>query len=344
MINDFSSLLLNRRDQLPKTRICLVSRYYPSVIISPDIYHHVLQLESEAGHGQDLAQFIRDRLFVDESVFQEAYNGLLKKANRSFLWCDLVIMELNQKFSDGLLGVREAKLILQQVPPDLSGLFQRLLGMGPDSTLPNTNANHELRVCMQWVLFAQMKLQPYALCRAIFITQRVDKTTGTSWARMPPKKGCHRLVIRLLRGLIEVNRHGSVQVIYESVRDCFPGGGGLTQMLQARDTRTAEATTHDLLKKVCWEELLAHKYAGQGMASLWARDDEIVYNDDIFFIRLYAEENVLWHAEMAQGLGIDKAHFLKAIDTKTHLTERLGWGESGGYFYPRLRRICLSMA
>ncbi|KAL2207218.1 hypothetical protein CC79DRAFT_1356928 [Sarocladium strictum] len=128
LIRDFSSLLLDRRDQFPKIRICLASRYYPGIVIPLYIKHYVLELEAESGHLEDIAQFIREKLIVGDQVFEEVKCGLTNKANRSFLWCDLVITELNQTFSDGLLGVEEAKLILQQVPHDLSGLFRRLLG------------------------------------------------------------------------------------------------------------------------------------------------------------------------------------------------------------------------
>ncbi|KAK0735049.1 hypothetical protein B0T26DRAFT_798734 [Lasiosphaeria miniovina] len=146
-------------------RILFSSRHHPAITIPTGIS---VILEGQEGHNQDIVTYIDSRLRIGRtSLDRQIRTRLLDKAAGVFMWVVLVVDMLNKEQDRGRTGRRLQKM-LEDIPGDLHKLFSDIL------TRDGGNAD-ELRLCIQWVLFAQGPLGPEELYFAIIAGTEPDE-------------------------------------------------------------------------------------------------------------------------------------------------------------------------
>lgn len=168
--------------------IGLSSRYYPNIDMKKRLE---LKLDEEAGHHEDIALYISDKLIVKNAKIEEE---LMRKANHVFMWVVLVVELLNQAFKDGNVRAMENKL--RELPGDLDRVFSDILSKDvPDKK--------ETILMLQWVLFAGRLLKPEELYFAVLAKATTDGPGA--WNRsLETDETIQRYITRTSKGLIEV--------------------------------------------------------------------------------------------------------------------------------------------
>ncbi|KAJ3499552.1 hypothetical protein NLG97_g255 [Lecanicillium saksenae] len=220
--------------------ICFSSRYYPQIDIQ---YGHKIDLEDQEGHEKDIAMFIRNKLKVGTGKSAtEVKAGVQAKAKGIFMWVVLVVDILKDEYRNG--RIFDVKKRLAELPVELSELFKEILSRH------QTNLG-DLRLCIQWILFAKrpLKLEEYYFAVVSGLNpdalQELDSEEITA-----VEMG--RFVVSSSKGLAEVTKgkKRTVQFIHESVRE-FWLKDGLKELWPTLSATEFESTSHSELKNCC---------------------------------------------------------------------------------------------
>ena len=205
--------------------ICFASRHYPTIDCGNGTR---LVLEDEAGHGEDLAKYIRRHLKIGQRASaHDICTRLQEKANSVFMWVVLVVDVLNVEYARG--SISNVKRRLEEIPSGLSDLFKDLLRR-------DRVRMDELLLCLQWILFAKRPLRREEFYFAMEAGLHPDVDRGTEWVPEPwdpdetTVEDMRRFVLSSSKGLAELTRSKkapTVQFIHESVRDFLLKDGGL---------------------------------------------------------------------------------------------------------------------
>ncbi|RDW69559.1 hypothetical protein BP6252_08579 [Coleophoma cylindrospora] len=198
--------------------ICLSSRHYPAIDIRNS---KQLTLESQAGHGEDMAKYVRNRLRVGTGKNVEDVRAqILEKANGIFMWVVLVVGILNKEFRDGrIFAVKER---LKKTPSELSDLFKDILRRD------NTNMTDLL-----------LYPDPENL--------KLDSEKITI-------DDMDRFVLNSSKGLAELTKSkiSTVQFIHESVQDFLVKDDGLGELWpELKKEGDFRSISHNRLKQCC---------------------------------------------------------------------------------------------
>ncbi|KAF2151440.1 ankyrin [Myriangium duriaei CBS 260.36] len=282
-------------------RICLSSRPYPNITIQRGLE---LMLEGQEGHMQDIVTYIEAELNIGErEITPQIRAELEQKANGVFMWVVLVIGILNTESDHG--NIHELRKKLQQIPGDLHELFQNLLTR-------DSHGKDRLVLCIQWVLFARKPLSPAQL----YLALRSGVSPHGNLLRTfegVTTEDIHRFIINSSKGFVEVTATGAqVQFIHESVKDFLLNENGLGQVWPELEN-DFRGRSHERLKHCCLS------YIDVDIATI-SNTSEIILEDSDVPVRSqlaqrlplyeYAINNVLHHADMAEGHGIPQAQFL----------------------------------
>ncbi|KAL5114259.1 hypothetical protein ACEQ8H_007868 [Pleosporales sp. CAS-2024a] len=289
-------------------QVCLSSRHYPHITISNGIE---LVLEGQEGHAQDIANYIATELKIGNGkTAQEVRAELQEKASGIFMWVILVVAILNKEFDSGQIPTLRKKL--QEIPSDLYELFR-------DIITRDSNDKDKLVLCIQWVLFSKQPLSPEELYHAIYsgVNSSIISELDTEDITTDDIK---RFILHASKGLAEatVSTKSRVQFIHQSVQDFLLKKNGLGE-IWPEYASNFDAQSHERLKKCCLNYIsidattplmipeVLPKASSQPAAEL--RKAAL----QRFPLLEYAVLNVLYHADIAQGMGVSQGEFLSSF-------------------------------
>ncbi|KAI5364440.1 hypothetical protein J4E82_011451, partial [Alternaria postmessia] len=289
-------------------RVCLSSRHYPEVTIRRGIS---LVLEGQEGHTQDINNYLESALRIGTSASaQKIRKDLQEKSSGVFMWIVLVVDILNEEYDGGRMHALERRL--KQIPADLHALFQDILTR-------DSNDKEELILCLQWVLFAKESLQPEQLYLAILAGTEPD-ALATQHDQEVTLETTRKFLLRSSKGLTEVTKTKNIKVqfIHESVRDFLLKENGLSKIWPELGNNF-QGLSHERLKQCCFNYIGFDIAASLELpeylpkASLPESANLRKSAVETFSFLEYAIQNVLYHANIAEGGGISQVEFLNSF-------------------------------
>lgn len=299
MVSFFEDLGERAAEANIRLRICFSSRHYPSIELKCGFE---IILEDQGEHSEDIAKYISSKLKLPKSKRAEEFrNQILEKSAGIFLWVALVIPMLNKTCAGG--RVDQLQRSLNTIPMGLDNLFDMILARDNEDM-------DELRFCIQLILFA---IRPVTLKEYFFALRPAgDNDLHDSWAAGEVDRDAMvRFVLSSSKGLAEVtktrreDKDPTVQFIHESVRDFLFSENGQRRLWPSFNQNEFAASGHDALKSRCWGEIEAYRTRGAQEGSKSTEDLIQTWP----FLR-YATDNVLPHANLAQGYGASQVKFL----------------------------------
>jgi ankyrin repeat protein len=218
------SLLLEPTSEIVNLKICISSRPCTKLLQHLKDSPHRLLLEAE--NMEAISLYVRREMKVvrqwNDTSDEEAGDlekKIMKMANGVFLWVELVVQELVSGVADGDT-VTELRERLSMIPPDLDGLYQRMLGK------IHEKVRQQARNMFCWVLFAARPLTTTEFCYALS-TGSSDEFSSqgamcSSDSVVRNEEQMQRRLISRCGGFLEVKEqqnHNIVQLIHQSARD-----------------------------------------------------------------------------------------------------------------------------
>ncbi|OWT43365.1 NB-ARC and ankyrin domain protein [Pochonia chlamydosporia 170] len=289
-------------------QVCFASRHYPHITIANGLS---LVLEGHKGHSRDIICYIDSELKIGRSQLAEQIRvDVQQKSSGVFLWVILVVEILNKEYDRG--RVHALRTRLQDIPRGLHELFHDIL------TRDHQNRG-ELLLCIQWVLFARLPLRPEQLYFAIL--SGVEPKALSKWNPDGITASIiKRYIIDSSKGLAEVTRSKNprVQFIHESVKDFLLKENGLKE-IWLNLGRNFHGESHERLKQCCLNYMSINVYTDLNIGSLLpnAASQQAAelrqLADKAFPFLEYAVRNILYHADAAEGDGVDQTAFLEGF-------------------------------
>ncbi|KAK6829671.1 hypothetical protein PG987_010255 [Apiospora arundinis] len=246
MVQFFEDLTESATDEDIQFRVCFSSRPYPYIQVDEK---HLLTLENETGHAEDLATYVGKCLKAPKKIQAELQRQILDKASGVFMWVVLVVGILNKETGNGGLALRRR---LSEIPPTLSQLFKDILTR--DNERPE-----ELRRCILWVLCAFRPLTPAEFCHAMWAAGLKDGLVDNEIPDSEDNEINMALATSSSKGLVEVTnatkKRSTVQFIHESVRDFLIKERGLQELWPDLGFEW-ESLSHEILRSGCESYLM----------------------------------------------------------------------------------------
>jgi ankyrin repeat protein len=221
-------------------RVLFLSRHYPHITIQRSVE---MILEDQIGHTHDLKKYIWSELNIGQGTQSlEIKHNVHSRSSGVFMWAVLVVQILNKAFDHGQVHTLRKKL--QDIPDDLNRLFGSIL------TRDSHNLD-EMKLCLQWVLYAKRPLSLEELYFAIM--SGIQPDCLTKWKPdIVTSESMELFILSSSKGLAEVTRSNkrTVQFIHESVRDFLLKENGLGQIWNALQHNSL-GLSHDRLKDCC---------------------------------------------------------------------------------------------
>ncbi|MCJ1422111.1 hypothetical protein MMC32_008482, partial [Xylographa parallela] len=289
-------------------RICLSSRPYPYITIRKGLG---LVLERQEGHTQDIANYLESELKIGQSkIAKTIRNELQAKASEVFMWVALVVGILNKEYDRGRLHALQRRL--QEIPGDLYELFRDILTR-------DSHNKDELVLCIQWVLFAMQPLSPEQLYFAILSGVEPDAVSGWDHDEIT-EDVIERFILNSSKGLAEIttSKLRQVQFIHESVRDFLLKEDGLGNIWPNLRSNF-QGQSHERLKHCCLSYMSMDVISplripeDSPKATSQLAIDLRKSATDMFPFLEYAVQNVLHHADVAEGNGIAQETFMRSF-------------------------------
>ncbi|MCJ1380218.1 hypothetical protein MMC17_003321 [Xylographa soralifera] len=289
-------------------RLCLSSRHYPHITIRKGLG---LVLEGQEGHTQDIANYLESELKIGQSkIAQQIRSELQAKASGVFMWVALVVGILNKEHNRGRMHALWRRL--QEIPGDLHKLFRDILTR-------DSHNKDELVLCIQWVLFAMQPLSPEQLYFAIL--SGVEPDAVSEWDHDEITEDViKRFILDSSKGLAEItiSKLRKVQFIHESVRDFLLKEDGLGNIWPNLRSNL-QGQSHERLKHCCLIYMSIDVFSPlripenlPNATSQHAIDLRKSATGTFPFLE-YAVQNVLHHADVAEGNGIAQETFVRSF-------------------------------
>ena len=104
MVYFFEDLCDHARESQVRLQICFSSRHYPTIEIQKGLE---VTLEDEAGHTEDIIQYIKSKLRLGKSKQAEPLRAkILDKSSSIFLWVVLVLDILNSEYPNSSISIK----------------------------------------------------------------------------------------------------------------------------------------------------------------------------------------------------------------------------------------------
>ncbi|KAF2126032.1 hypothetical protein P153DRAFT_425248 [Dothidotthia symphoricarpi CBS 119687] len=286
-------------------QVCFSSRHYPHITIERGLD---LILEGQDGHSQDITNYLESELKIGKSkLAQQIRIDLQEKASGIFMWVVLVVGILNKEHDGGRIHALRRRL--QEIPRDLHELFRDILTR-------DSHNKDELALCIQWVLFAKQPLSPEQLYFAILSGAEPDALTMSDSDKITTDV-IRRFILESSKGLTEIttSKLQKVQFIHESVRDFLLKEDSLGNIWSDLGSNLP-GQSHQRLKQCClaymdmdiFTALKIPEHLPKGSPQEVAEFRASA--TDAFPFMEYAVQNVLYHADMAEGREISQKAFM----------------------------------
>ncbi|KAF2197542.1 HET-domain-containing protein, partial [Delitschia confertaspora ATCC 74209] len=298
-----------------KFHVCFSSRHYPHITIRKNIN---LVLERQKGHEQDIMDYVNSELKIEDSeLAKQIREELQEKASGIFMWVALVVDILNKEFDGGRIHALRQRL--RDIPADLHQLFCDILTR-------DSQYRDELILCIQWVLFTKHPLKPEQLYFAIL--SGVDDQPLQKWdSELITMDIIAKFILNSSKGLAEITNSKAprVQFIHESVKDFLLKEEGF-KVIASDSLSSFQAQSHERLKQCCRRYLGADVFSHLELSgklpkasSSQAATLRENTTGSLPFLE-YAVQNVLHHANMAEGGGISQASFIQEFPLRNWIT------------------------
>ncbi|KID73643.1 Ankyrin repeat and KH domain-containing protein 1 [Metarhizium brunneum] len=290
MVRYFEELAEHATQKSIPLRICFSSRNYPYINIQRGVE---LRLDYQSGHAQDIANYVRSELRIENpTLHEQLVFQILKKSAGVFLWVVLVVDILNKEERDGRPAFTNR---LSELPSGLSDLFESIIKRDNDNV-------DDLKLSLGWILLAPRPLELEEFYHACWHFK------DPMLAKQYTKDRGEKYVLSSTKGLAQVAQSTPpiVQFIHESVRDYLLKDDGLRKLWPNLPFKWKDMR-HDQLKHYCC------RYIQHAINSAHINSPD-VENDDIskrLPLLRYVTQNVLHHAENAadsicQGVFLEK--------------------------------------
>lgn len=283
--------------------VFLSSRHYPYISIRNGIQ---MTLEGQEGHDQDIAKYLGSELKAGRGEQVEAIRDeILKRSSGIFLWVVLVVQILNKEYDHG--RVHALKKRLREIPDGLDRLFEDILTRDQENM-------EELVLCLQWILYAKRPLKRDEVYHAILSGTDPEAVSALNSEEIKAQD-MERFILSCSKGLAETTKlkAQTVQFIHESVRDYLLAKDGLDKL----KSELRLDLSQDRLKQCCYDYMGidTSAYLPPTMALPVASSEEARRLRDLVSKKLpflqYAVQNVLYHADVADGQGVSQKAFVK---------------------------------
>ncbi|KAK8016092.1 NB-ARC and ankyrin domain protein [Apiospora rasikravindrae] len=291
-----------------RIHICFASRHYPHITITNG---RSIILEDKEQHRQDIASYIDSALRIGAGkLTEEIKSGLQEKASGVFMWVVLVVDILNRECDAGQRHRLRARL--RQIPGDLHTLFRDILTR-------DKNNKPGLLLCIQWVLFARQPLSPRQLYFAILSGLEPESLADCHTDEITDDDVA-KFVLDNPKGLAEATKSKlpTIQFIHESVRDFLLKDNGL-KTIWPDAGMNVEGQSHQELKQACLVYMASEpvSYHGDPLPKFKASSAEMNQrredvNNQVSLLE-YANQSILFHANMAATYGYRQADFLTSF-------------------------------
>ncbi|KAH0594295.1 hypothetical protein MHUMG1_08134 [Metarhizium humberi] len=308
MISFFESLSQTTTPAGISFRVCFSSRHYPHISIKKGLN---LILEGHEGHRQDIVNYVDSELTIGHSrLAAQIRADLQEKASGVFMWVVLVVGILNKAHDKG--RIHELRRILRDIPGDLHELFRDILTR-------DCHKRDELILCIQWVLFARQPLKPEQLYFAILSGTEPEALSDWNPGEITVSS-MKNFILDSSKGLTEVtkSKNPTIQFIHESVKDFLLKENGLREVWSDFG-ENFQGESHERLKQCCFRymslDIAAYLNISSSLPKASSQEAaELRQSADTSFPLLkYAVQNVLYHADAAEGGGITQTSFLQTF-------------------------------
>ena len=283
--------------------VCLSSRHYPHISIENGVE---FTLEKQEDHTHDITKYLNGTLKAGRGKQSEQIKEeLLQRSSGVFLWVVLVVQILNKEYDHGrILGLRKR---LREIPDGLEKLFEDIL------TRDQQNMEG-LILCLQWILYAERPLRQEEVYYAIHSGTDPEALTSTASEEITTQD-MERFILSCSKGLAETTRlkARTVQFIHESVREFLLGKHGFNKLR----LELGFGLSQDRLKQCCYSymtiDISEHLPSSMELPTASSEEGRSL-RDSIakkFPFLEYAVQNVLYHANIAEGEAISQKDFLE---------------------------------
>ena len=283
--------------------VCLSSRHYPHISIENGVE---FTLEKQEDHTHDITKYLNGTLKAGRGKQSEQIKEeLLQRSSGVFLWVVLVVQILNKEYDHGrILGLRKR---LREIPDGLEKLFEDIL------TRDQQNMEG-LILCLQWILYAERPLRQEEVYYAIHSGTDPEALTSTASEEITTQD-MERFILSCSKGLAETTRlkARTVQFIHESVREFLLGKHGFNKLR----LELGFGLSQDHLKQCCYSyltiDISEHLPSIVDMPTASSEEGRSLRESIAkkFPFLKYAVQNVLYHADIAQGEAISQKDFLE---------------------------------
>jgi hypothetical protein len=292
--------------------ICFASRYYPRVSIQHCIE---ILLEEQAGHEQDIKEYINDKLAIRDIAFKAQLTSKIEaRASGVFFWVVLVVRMMRERCDGG--ASRSAVLkSLQEVPDKLQELIGAILHSPDDALL----------CAMQWMMFGRRSLKLPELYSAIHAG--TGQTTSGAWdTPQAEHDGMEAFILASSRGLVEVKSDtwstDMAHLVHESVR-VYLMNGGLKGLGRCSD-KLVEANNHAKLFERCQtylKSITISKADGSGLHNPHERPRT-------YPLMRYIHGCILHHFEVSHAAGVLRLSSLCEFPVEQYVQTLWGYDDT----------------
>ncbi|KAI1374414.1 hypothetical protein F4677DRAFT_455428 [Hypoxylon crocopeplum] len=309
-IRDMLSFIRSTSDQAAtagtRLHVCFASRHYPHITIGKGLD---LVIEGREEHQHSIANYLDTELHIGHDQFAEQIrSNLQEKASGVFMWVVLVVDILNKEYDRGCKhGLKKR---LKSIPSDLHELFQNILSR-------DTSNTRGLLLCIQWVLFARRPLKPEELYFAIMSGVEPESLPDCHSKGHITDDVMRRYILDNSKGLAESTNSNipTIQFIHESVRDFLLKDNGLRRIWPNLESNL-EGQSHENLRQCCLTYMTNKIVVNHDLSSLppgapqsQAKDRRQAIAQRFPFLE-YANQNLLYHADKAEGNGVSQKDFI----------------------------------
>jgi ankyrin repeat protein len=289
-------------------QVLFSSRHYPYIKIETGL---TIVLEEQEGHNKNITSYIDNKLKIDHSNLANQIKAeLQEKASGVFMWVVLVVDMLNMEDAQGR-STRRLQKKLKDIPGDLHELFRQILTR-------DCRNRDELLLCIQWLLFATQPLKPEELYYAIL--SGTDPEDISKWD--PDEMSMDtikRFILNSSKGLAEITKSEMprAQFIHESVKDFLLKKNGLREVWPELG-RNLQGECHEQLKHCCLKYMsiiITDLNIGNSLPEVYSLQavEQRQSTDKMFPFLKYTVENILYHADTAEGSGVNQTSFLRTF-------------------------------